>query len=155
MDEICLWRSSATSVEAAGEQNGYCDQRLVRSLLYVPWWRGGSSALLHHIASYHLIAENDARFATANFSEGHYLQVEVAAKVKSTKNGELADKFLQFILSNEFQSVIPTGNWMYPVTAVELPKGLILWRYRHNLFLSAHRKSRKCVSHGFVSGSKR
>ncbi|HIF8983665.1 TPA: thiamine ABC transporter substrate-binding protein, partial [Vibrio cholerae] len=22
-----------------------------------------------------------------------------------------------------FQSVIPTGNWMYPVTAVELPKG--------------------------------
>ncbi|WP_229767158.1 thiamine ABC transporter substrate-binding protein, partial [Vibrio cholerae] len=73
--------------------------------------------------AYHLIAENDARFATANFSEGHYLQVEVAAKVKSTKNGELADKFLQFILSNEFQSVIPTGNWMYPVTAVELPKG--------------------------------
>ena len=23
---------------------------------------------------------------------------------------------MSFILSNDFQSVIPTGNWMYPVT---------------------------------------
>ncbi|CSC13922.1 Uncharacterised protein [Vibrio cholerae] len=50
MDEICLWRPSATSVEAAGEQNGHRDQRLVRSLLDVSRWRGGSGALLHHIA---------------------------------------------------------------------------------------------------------
>jgi len=26
-------------------------------------------------------------------------------------------------VSDEFQSVIPTGNWMYPVTKVTLPKG--------------------------------
>ncbi|MCV5918417.1 thiamine ABC transporter substrate-binding protein, partial [Escherichia coli] len=62
-------------------------------------------------------------FATANFSEGHYMQVEVAAKVKGSKNSELADQFMNFILSDEFQSAMPTGNWMYPVTDVELPKG--------------------------------
>ena len=73
--------------------------------------------------AYHLIAENDAKFAAADFSEGHYTQVEVAAKVKSSKNPQLADQFMAFILSDEFQSLMPTGNWMYPVTDVTLPKG--------------------------------
>ena len=27
----------------------------------------------------------------------------------------LADQFLEFMLSDDFQSVIPTTNWMYPV----------------------------------------
>ncbi|WP_341663153.1 thiamine ABC transporter substrate binding subunit [Vibrio sp.] len=73
--------------------------------------------------AYHLIAENDAKFAAADFSEGHYTQVEVAAKVKSSKNPQLADQFMAFILSDDFQSLMPTGNWMYPVTDVTLPEG--------------------------------
>ncbi|CAM3866221.1 thiamine ABC transporter substrate binding subunit [Vibrio aquimaris] len=73
--------------------------------------------------AYHLIAENDAKFAAADFSEGHYTQVEVAAKVKSSKNPQLADQFMAFILSDDFQSLMPTGNWMYPVTDVTLPDG--------------------------------
>ncbi|WP_114787519.1 thiamine ABC transporter substrate binding subunit [Vibrio tetraodonis] len=73
--------------------------------------------------AYHLIAENDAKFAAADFSEGHYTQVEVAAKVKSSKNPRLADQFMAFILSDDFQSLMPTGNWMYPVTDVTLPDG--------------------------------
>ncbi|MGF1803835.1 thiamine ABC transporter substrate binding subunit [Aliivibrio sifiae] len=73
--------------------------------------------------AYHLIAEKDDRFAAANFSEGHYMQVEVAAKVKNTTNNKLADEFLAFILSDKFQSAMPTGNWMYPVTDVKQPAG--------------------------------
>ncbi|KOO10926.1 thiamine ABC transporter substrate-binding protein, partial [Vibrio xuii] len=73
--------------------------------------------------AYHLIAEQDAKFAAADFAEGHYTQVEVAAKVKGSKNEALADEFMSFILSDEFQSVMPTGNWMYPVSDVALPKG--------------------------------
>ncbi|HHF3019683.1 TPA: thiamine ABC transporter substrate binding subunit [Vibrio diabolicus] len=86
---------------------------------------GESDLVLSYTTSpaYHLIAENDSKFATANFAEGHYMQVEVAAKVKGAKNSELADQFMNFILSDEFQSAMPTGNWMYPVTDVELPKG--------------------------------
>ncbi len=92
---------------------------------YSMFLNGESDLVLSYTTSpaYHLIAENDSKFATANFSEGHYMQVEVAAKVKGSKNSELADKFLDFILSDEFQSAMPTGNWMYPVTDVELPKG--------------------------------
>ncbi|MQE14738.1 thiamine ABC transporter substrate binding subunit [Vibrio parahaemolyticus] len=92
---------------------------------YSMFLNGESDLVLSYSTSpaYHLIAENDSKFATANFSEGHYMQVEVAAKVKGSKNSELADKFMDFILSDEFQSAMPTGNWMYPVTDVELPKG--------------------------------
>ncbi|EJG0693079.1 thiamine ABC transporter substrate binding subunit [Vibrio parahaemolyticus] len=92
---------------------------------YSMFLNGESDLVLSYTTSpaYHLIAENDSKFATANFAEGHYMQVEVAAKVKGSKNSELADQFMNFILSNEFQSAMPTGNWMYPVTDVELPKG--------------------------------
>ncbi|EIY7830902.1 thiamine ABC transporter substrate binding subunit [Vibrio parahaemolyticus] len=92
---------------------------------YSMFLNGESDLVLSYTTSpaYHLIAENDSKFATANFAEGHYMQVEVAAKVKGSKNSELADQFMNFILSNEFQSAMPTGNWMYPVTDVELPNG--------------------------------
>ncbi|EGQ7781374.1 thiamine ABC transporter substrate binding subunit [Vibrio parahaemolyticus] len=92
---------------------------------YSMFLNGESDLVLSYTTSpaYHLIAENDSKFATANFAEGHYMQVEVAAKVKGSKNSEFADQFMNFILSDEFQSAMPMGNWMYPVTDVELPKG--------------------------------
>ncbi|MCF7481973.1 thiamine ABC transporter substrate binding subunit [Vibrio sp. J1-1] len=92
---------------------------------YSMFLNGESDLVLSYTTSpaYHLIAEQDAKFATADFAEGHYMQVEVAAKVKDSKNAELADEFMNFILSDEFQSAMPTGNWMYPVTDVALPKG--------------------------------
>ncbi|MCR9908021.1 thiamine ABC transporter substrate binding subunit [Vibrio campbellii] len=92
---------------------------------YSMFLNGESDLVLSYTTSpaYHLIAEDDAKYASADFAEGHYMQVEVAAKVKGSKNAELADEFMNFILSDEFQSAMPTGNWMYPVTDVELPKG--------------------------------
>ncbi len=92
---------------------------------YSMFLKGESDLVLSYTTSpaYHLIAENDAKYATANFAEGHYMQVEVAAKVKSSHNQKLSDDFMSFILSDEFQTVIPTGNWMYPVTETQLPEG--------------------------------
>ncbi|MGL5306773.1 MAG: thiamine ABC transporter substrate binding subunit [Aeromonas veronii] len=73
--------------------------------------------------AYHLIAESKPQYQAAAFEEGHYRQVEVAAKLKSAKQEKLADQFLQFIVSPAFQNEIPTGNWMYPVIDTPLPKG--------------------------------
>ncbi len=73
--------------------------------------------------AYHLIAENKPQYQAAAFEEGHYRQVEVAAKLKSAKQEKLADQFLQFMVSPAFQQEIPTGNWMYPVIDTPLPKG--------------------------------
>ncbi|WP_429057235.1 thiamine ABC transporter substrate binding subunit [Aeromonas veronii] len=73
--------------------------------------------------AYHLIAESKPQYQAAAFEEGHYRQVEVAAKLKSAKQEKLADQFLQFMVSPAFQNEIPTGNWMYPVIDTPLPKG--------------------------------
>ncbi len=64
--------------------------------------------------AYHIIAEQDQRFAAASFSEGHYQQIEVAGLVRSSQQKKLAREFLEFMLSERFQEIIPTTNWMYP-----------------------------------------
>ncbi len=69
--------------------------------------------------AYHVTVEEEDRYRAAAFSEGHYLQVEVAAKVATTDQEALADRFLAFMLTPAFQSVIPTTNWMYPVVIPE------------------------------------
>ena len=55
-----------------------------------------------------MIAEDDHGKKAAVFEEGHYLQVEVAGKLAASDQSELADQFLQFMVSDPFQSVIPT-----------------------------------------------
>jgi thiamine transport system substrate-binding protein len=75
--------------------------------------------------AYHLIAEEDDSKVALPFLEGHYMQIEVAGKLAATDQPELADQFLRFMLSDAFQSVIPTTNWMYPVVLPDagLPEG--------------------------------
>lgn len=75
--------------------------------------------------AYHLIAEDDPTKAAARFDEGHYMQIEVAGRLKSSDNPELAQDFLEFMMSDAFQSVIPTTNWMYPAKVPQegLPGG--------------------------------
>lgn len=74
--------------------------------------------------SYHLIAEDDARFAAARFEEGHYLQVELAGILATSPHQALARAFLAWLITPKAQSVIPTTNWMFPVSAgAELPDG--------------------------------
>lgn len=71
--------------------------------------------------AYHIIAEGKQQYKSANFSEGHYQQTEVAAIVKNAPNKALATQFMRFMLTEGFQGEIATGNWMYPVTDVKLP----------------------------------
>lgn len=64
--------------------------------------------------AYHIIAEGDLSKSAAIFDEGHYLMAEVAARVATSDQPELAQAFIDFVLTPEFQSIIPTGNWSYP-----------------------------------------
>ncbi len=75
--------------------------------------------------AYHLIAEEDDAKRAAMFDEGHYMQIEVAGMTAASGQPELARSFLAFMLTDGFQSVIPTTNWMYParVPAEGLPAG--------------------------------
>ena len=89
--------------------------------------KGEANMVLSYTTSpaYHIIAEQDERFAAARFNEGHYQQIEVAGLVKSGKQKDLSRQFLRFMLSEEFQSIIPATNWMYPAAleSASLPDG--------------------------------
>uniref|UniRef100_UPI004047A318 thiamine ABC transporter substrate binding subunit n=1 Tax=Yoonia sp. TaxID=2212373 RepID=UPI004047A318 len=88
---------------------------------------GEADAVLSYTTSpaYHLIAEDDDSKVAWAFDEGHYMQVEVAGKVAGTDQPELADQFMAFMVSDGFQSIIPTTNWMYPAVTPSsgLPDG--------------------------------
>src|SRR5690554_5304175 len=73
--------------------------------------------------AYHMAVDKTDRYQAAQFDEGHYLQVEVAALVKSSDQKELGRAFLKFMLSADFQRHIPLKNVMYPATDLgdELP----------------------------------
>jgi thiamine transport system substrate-binding protein len=94
---------------------------------YGMFLNGEADMVLSYTTSpaYHRIAESDASKSAAVFDEGHYMQVEVAGKLKAAPQPELADRFLAFMLSPEFQSLIPATNWMYPAVMPEagLPEG--------------------------------
>jgi len=88
--------------------------------------KGEADMVLSYTTSpaYHIIAEGKTQYKVAQFG-AHYGQIEVAAMLKSSQNKELAQKFLQFMLSDSFQDIIPTTNWTYPAvkTAKGLPEG--------------------------------
>lgn len=64
--------------------------------------------------AYHMFAEDDFSKKAALFPEGHYFMVETAAKVAQTDQPELADQFMAFVMSTEFQTMIPKANWSLP-----------------------------------------
>ncbi|SFC02735.1 thiamine ABC transporter substrate binding subunit [Pragia fontium] len=89
--------------------------------------KGEADLVLSYTTSpaYHVIEEKDHRYVAAPFSEGHYLQVEIAGQLASSKQPKLAAEFMAFITTPAFQSQIPTTNWMYPVIDIPLPEAFI------------------------------
>ena len=70
----------------------------------------------------HIMFEENYDISASTFEEGNYLSIEFAGILKSSRNKKMANNFLNFMISDDFQSVIPSTNIMYPVTNVELPE---------------------------------
>ncbi len=115
-----------------GDKAGKAWERLSRRVLTVtPGWseayglftKGEAPMVLSYVTSpaYHMIEEKSERYKAAAFSEGHYLQIEVAALLASSKLKKLARKFLQFMTGPGFQDHIPTKNWMFPAGKTSKP----------------------------------
>jgi|TARA_B110000908_G_C10193244_1_gene421590 thiamine transport system substrate-binding protein len=94
---------------------------------YGLFFEGEADMVLSYTTSpaYHLIAEEDDGKAAAAFDEGHYMQIEVVGKLAGSDQPELADKFLNFMVSDAAQTILPTTNWMYPAVtpSAGLPAG--------------------------------
>ncbi|WAJ27663.1 thiamine ABC transporter substrate binding subunit [Jeongeupella avenae] len=124
---LMLWMKAVYGDEAAAKWK----QLSNRILTVTPGWsesynlftKGEVPLVLSYTTSeaYHVIEEGTDRYKAAAFAEGQYVQVEVAGRLTGSKNPELAARFLAFILTPEFQNVIPTTNWAYPVIADAAP----------------------------------
>lgn len=102
-----------------------------RVLTVTPGWseayglftKGEAPMVLSYTTSpaYHMIAEKTERYQAAAFSEGHYLQVEVAGITVNGAKNSLSAKFLAFMTGPAFQDVIPETNWMFPAGKTDKP----------------------------------
>ena len=59
--------------------------------------------------------------------EGHPMQIKTLGILNNAPNKKLAEKFLRFALSKEFQKHIPAGDWMYPVSPLLEVKELYVY----------------------------
>ncbi|ACT57034.1 thiamine ABC transporter substrate binding subunit [Candidatus Liberibacter asiaticus] len=85
--------------------------------------KGESDFVLSYSTSpgFYLLNYGQDDYVAALFSEGHYLQIEVAAQLVRSKQPQLAQEFMQFMISPSFQRILPTTNWMYPVVDISMP----------------------------------
>jgi len=124
---ILLWIKSVY-----GDHAGEAWQKLQKRILTVtPGWseayglftKGEAPMVLSYTTSpaYHMIAENTERYKALAFTEGNYLQIELAAQTTTGAKNPLAQKFLAFMTGPGFQDVIPETNWMYPAGKTSVP----------------------------------
>lgn len=117
---LLLWVKSVYG-DKAGEAWGKLKDRV---LTVTPGWseayglftKGEAPMVLSYTTSpaYHVIAEQSERYKAAAFSEGHYVQIEVAGLTRTADDKDLARQFLTFMTGPDFQSIIPETNWMMP-----------------------------------------
>ncbi len=102
-----------------------------RVLTVTPGWsesyglftRGEAPMVLSYTTSpaYHMVSEKTDRYQAAAFSEGHYLQIEVAGVTRNGAKNPLAEKFIAFMTGPGFQDTIPETNWMFPAGKTDKP----------------------------------
>ena len=122
-----LWIHEVFGAEAEDAWRGLSDDVLTVtqgwSEAYGLFTSGEADMVLSFTTSpaYHRIAEGDDTIRAAIFPEGHYVLVETAGRIADT---DAARTFMDFVLSPDFQRIIPTGNWSFPAAqAGDLPEG--------------------------------
>lgn len=118
---LLLWVKQVLGDKAADAWKNLAQKTLTVtkgwSEAYGLFLKGEAPMVLSYTTSpaYHIMMENTDRYKAVNFAEGNYLQVEVAARLRTSDQPDLAKQFLAFLTSKEAQEKLPTTNWMYPV----------------------------------------
>lgn len=128
---LLMWVKDAYGDEASAIWEAMADNVVTVtkgwSEAYGLFLEGEADMVLSYTTSpaYHIIAEEDETKAAAVFDEGHYMQIEVVGRLEGSDQPELAAQFMQFMVSDAAQSILPTTNWMYPAVMPSggLPQG--------------------------------
>lgn len=103
-------------------------KRLAPSILAMtPSWdtgyglftKGEAPLVLSYSTSpaYHKAYENTERYKSLQFKEGHPMEIEFAGVLSSSPNRDIAQKFVDFLISPECQAILPETQWMFPANA--------------------------------------
>ncbi|KGQ69963.1 thiamine ABC transporter substrate-binding protein [Chelonobacter oris] len=89
---------------------------------YGAFLKGEADLVLSYNTSplYHQIHEQKGNYIAAEFAEGHIVQIELAATLKNSRQPELADRFLAFLISPDAQKTIALHNIMLPVINTDI-----------------------------------
>ncbi len=89
---------------------------------YGAFLKGESDVVLSYNTSplYHQINEKKDNYLAATFDEGHIVQIEVAARLKTSQQPKLAEQFLAFLLKPSSQKTLALSNIMLPVIKTEV-----------------------------------
>lgn len=72
--------------------------------------------------AYHVEYDKTDRYQALIFPEGHITQIEGMGLVRNAPNPVAAKAFIDFMLTDEAQAVLPLTQWMYPVSdSIPLP----------------------------------
>jgi thiamine transport system substrate-binding protein len=122
-----LWMKAVYGVKAAEAWKALKP----RILTTTPGWteayglftKGEAPMVFSYVTSpaYHIEVDKTERYQAAAFSEGHYLQIEVAGAIAASPELPLAKTFLAFMLTPAFQNEIPATNWMLPAGQTDKP----------------------------------
>lgn len=85
---------------------------------------GEADVVLSYATSpaYHAEYEQDYKYKAADFKK-FYRQIEASGIVKGTDNRKLAEEFIEFTLTDDFQKEIPLTQWIFPINEnIELPE---------------------------------
>ena len=121
-----------TQAVCGGDWKNYLARLAPSILVMTPGWdtgyglftKGEAPLVLSYSTSpaYHKAYEKSERYKTLVFSEGHPAQIELAGVLKASRNRKEAERFLDFLLSDEAQALLPETQWMYPANSkVTLP----------------------------------
>lgn len=95
------------------------------SLGYGMFTNGEAPLVISYSSSvaYHEENGEEGIYKALEFTDGHVMQVEGAGIVKNCLNENGAKQFIDFLISEQAQTIIPQTQWMYPVNKnVKLPK---------------------------------
>ena len=64
--------------------------------------------------------EEQSRFSSFLLEDGTFMYLEGASLVNKKETKEGAKKFMEYVLSEDFQNLVPQKNYMFPVTEISL-----------------------------------
>ncbi len=114
-------------IDALGEDSAfrYLEKIQNKILSITSGWSGSyglfqknqAQAVFSYVTSplYHKIEESKSNYKALAFSEGQPIHIEFAGLLNTCKSCNLAEEFLEFLVSPEAQEILMKKNYMFPV----------------------------------------